>query len=355
MIIPTVSVDGPEDSDSSHALSSQIYDALRTAGAFYVRGHGIPQRIVDRCFAATKAFHSLPAEQRLRLQARHFGGARGYIPSDMMSDDLDTESYALNPNAQPDKKPRVRRYEAFDVGRAAVSRDGSQLASMVLNDNPWPQIEGFKDSVLDYFEAMVSLGRTILSSLCPELGVDSTYFASRTQNPCCTLRLMHYPAGAAPDTEGIHPHTDFECLSILTGTASGLQVLNRQGEWLDVDPPRDSFLVIIGDLLEVLTNGRLESTLHRVLMSDVERYSLSFFFGLDYDVVVEPLTPLGGPVPGIYQPIRSGEHLVAMNVRTFRHLRRRVVLKEIALPMEVPVENPFIARKLERVRTERPS
>jgi isopenicillin N synthase-like dioxygenase len=200
---------------------------------------------------------------------------------------------------------------------------------------------------------MVGLGRRILLSLCGELKVDQGYFASRTKDPCCTLRLMHYPDDLERRTEGIHPHTDFECLSILTGSTGGLQVLSRKGVWLDVETPEESFLVIAGDLLEVLSNGELESTLHRVVMSEAERYSLSFFFGFDYDVVVEPLSSLGTMDTSTYSAIHSGEHLVAMNVRTFRHLRRRVVQNEITLPMQVPSENPFIARKLQRVRTDK--
>lgn len=79
-----------------------------------------------------------------------------------------------------------------------------------------------------------------------------------------TIRLLHYPGDARIQADarqvGIAAHTDFECFTLMHQNAAGLQLMPRSpegghGPWIDA-PVRDAeFIVIIGDMLERLTNG----------------------------------------------------------------------------------------------------
>ena len=48
------------------------------------------------------------------------------------------------------------------------------------------------------------------------------------------------------------------------GRAKGLQVEVSEGRWIDAQPREDTFVVNIGELLELATNGYLRATVHRV-------------------------------------------------------------------------------------------
>lgn len=69
----------------------------------------------------------------------------------------------------------------------------------------------------------------------------------------------------------------------------GLEILNKNAEWIPAPPMEDTFVVNVGDWLQRVSNGRFVSTVHRVkkLIGDEPRYSIPFFFGLDYDAYCE--------------------------------------------------------------------
>ena len=84
--------------------------------------------------------------------------------------------------------------------------------------------------------------------------------AGENPNPCSQhatktpshLRLVRYPYNPhAEDGQGIGAHTDYECFTLLKRTAPGLEVLNGAGEWIDGRQVPGTFVVNIGDMLEL--------------------------------------------------------------------------------------------------------
>ena len=152
-----------------------------------------------------------------------------------------------------------------------------------------------------------------------------------------TIRLLHYDEERKSDLDegifGCGAHTDWGVMTLLlTDEHSGLQIYNRNekngdGEWIDVPPRSDAFVVNIGDLLERWTNGKMKSTLHRVLLfaddneKDKEeendevagRYSIPFFFNPSFETVVECLDVCiderTNNLP-LYPPTTTGEYLI---------------------------------------------
>ena len=145
--------------------------------------------------------------------------------------------------------------------------------------------------------------------------------------PPSQLRLLHYPHDAeAADAPGIGAHTDYELFTLLLATGPGLEVMNQAGEWIDAPPVPGALVVNIGDMLEYWSAGQFVATSHRVRKVAQERWSFPLFFALDYDTELRPLGQREA------EPIRTGEHLYAQTVQTFRYLKERAEAGEIALP-----------------------
>jgi isopenicillin N synthase-like dioxygenase len=114
------------------------------------------------------------------------------------------------------------------------------------------------------------------------------------------LRLLHYPPVSA-EASGIRAgaHEDINLITLLLGAEeAGLQLLDRDGTWLAVDPPTGALVVNVGDMLQRLTNHVLPSTTHRVVnpppeRRGVARYSMPFFLHLASDF---PIATLAGCV-----------------------------------------------------------
>ena len=112
---------------------------------------------------------------------------------------------------------------------------------------------------VDYIDAMHSLSLTLVALFALALDVPSAYFTDKVNQPKMGLRLLNYPAlewvkaGASRAGE----HTDYGILTVLWSEDSrGLQVQTRDGTWVDVIAPPDTFIINIGDLMMNWTNDR---------------------------------------------------------------------------------------------------
>jgi isopenicillin N synthase-like dioxygenase len=164
--------------------------------------------------------------------------------------------------------------------------------------------------------------------------------------------LIHYPhVEGATDAPGIGAHTDYECFTLLLASAPGLEVLSPSGAWIDAPPLPGCFVVNIGDLFEVLSNGRWISTAHRVRSVTEERFSAPLFFNLDYDAEVAPLPHLVARDGRAHYPrIRAGEHLLAQTIQSFSYLKREVELGRVRLPEGALGLASFAKERAERAR-----
>jgi len=114
---------------------------------------------------------------------------------------------------------------------------------------------------------------------------------SAVTHPTSQLRLMCYRENALPPSElnqGIGAHSDYECFTLLHIGGPGLQLLSADDHWVDAPPMPGAFVLNTGDCMEAWTGGRLKSTQHRVVNLGKERFSLPFFFAVDYATKIAP-------------------------------------------------------------------
>ena len=144
------------------------------------------------------------------------------------------------------------------------------------------------------------------------------------------MRLAYYPPLSQSDEESsavrYGEHTDYTGYTILCQDdadvgrmdCGGLQVRLKSGEWHAVAPQPKSFVVNIGDLYEVWTNGKWRSTVHRVLKppagsaaAKAPRLSIPFFTGPHNDALITALpTCVSDEAPRRYPPVTAGAHLL---------------------------------------------
>jgi isopenicillin N synthase-like dioxygenase len=299
-------------------VAAEIGKAAREVGFLYISGAGVDDVLFERLLAATKQFFALPLAEKMRSYIGLSKCHRGYVP--IGEEGLSQES--------PDLK------EAFDTALDLPADDPDYLAgNPMLGPNVWPDIPGFAETVSAYYHAVLEVGRQLLWAFAVALGEDPDTFSRHATKTPSQLRLMHYPHNpTAEDSQGVGAHSDYECFTLLKPTAPGLEVLNGAGDWIDVPPLPATFVVNIGDMLEVWTNGEFIATTHRVRKVREERYSFPLFFNVDYYTEVRPLPQFESRVAPQRPTLRAGEHLFAQTAQTFAYLRSRLENGEVVLP-----------------------
>ena len=150
-----------------------------------------------------------------------------------------------------------------------------------------PGAAEIKEYMLSYYHSLGNLTLEIVHLLAMGLGQKETYFDELfLHKPLSTLRLMHYPVRPEPIPEAAKKdglvHTDTCFITLLsTFENKGLQILQQDGLWVDVDPRPDCLVMNAGDAL-VKTTGQFKATKHRVVDYGKERYSVPFFVEPNY-------------------------------------------------------------------------
>jgi len=260
-------------------LADQISKACRDCGFFYVVGHQVDQKLIRRLEQVSRQFFALGLENKLAIHMERGGPAwRGYFPVG-----------AELTRGQPDQK------EGLYFGAELDEDDPRVRAGVPLHGrNLFPEMAGFRQTVLDYLTAMTRLGHALMEGIALSLGLAATYFADRyTRDPLILFRIFHYPplpSQVAGPVWSVGEHTDYGILTILLqDTTGGLQVKSRRG-WIEAPPLPGSFVCNIGDMLDRMTGGIYRSTPHRVLNESTGgRLSFPFFFDPNFDAEVMPI------------------------------------------------------------------
>jgi isopenicillin N synthase-like dioxygenase len=327
--VPVVDISGLRSTDRTEreGVAAEIGKAASDVGFFYISGAAIDDALFDRLLAATKEFFALPLEEKMRSYIGLSKCHRGYVP--VGEEGVETGT--------PDLK------EAFDTALDLPADDPDYLAgNPMLGPNAWPDLPEFAQAVTDYYRAVLEVGHRLLWAFAVALGEDPDTFSRHATKTPSQLRLVHYPYNPdAEDGQGIGAHTDYECFTLLKPTAPGLEVLNGAGEWIDVPPMPDTFVVNIGDMLELWTNGEFVATSHRVRKVKEERYSFPLFFNVDYHTEVKPLPQFASRDSRERPALRAGEHLFAQTAQSFAYLRNRIDSGELVLPEGSVAMNSF--------------
>ncbi|MCX4091479.1 isopenicillin N synthase family dioxygenase [Nocardia sp. alder85J] len=294
-------------------IAERLDSACRTVGFVQITGHGIPGDVIDALACALDDFFALPPEHKQRYR-RPPGDNRGYAPpkSESLSMSLGIASAS----------PVRDFYEAITVGVEAAAYPELDLPAAQYAHNSWPDPASFRPAVERYFEHAQALSRTLLRAFTDALRLPPGYFDTLVDHSIEVLKMNNYALpesdlAIAGELTGMGAHTDFGILTILwADRVPGLQMLDRDGAWHDVQPAPGALLVNLGDAMARWTNDRWLATVHRVdpPVQDGRirrRRSAAFFFDGNHDAVIETLPGCLADGETGYPPITIAANIVA--------------------------------------------
>ncbi|WP_192458233.1 isopenicillin N synthase family dioxygenase [Musicola keenii] len=257
--------------------------AAREVGFFYLINHGVDPALQQRVQQISRAFFALPEADKLRVSMLNSPHFRGY-----------TRSGSELTRGEPDWR------EQFDIGAERPPLrllSGDPAWRRLQGPNQWPAtLPALKPALLEWQQTMTWTSLRLLRAFAELLGLPITAFDDLYGNkPNEHIKLIRYPGRPTQEShQGVGAHKDSGFLTLLLqDSQGGLQVEVEPERWVDAVPLAGAFVVNIGELLELASNGYLRATVHRVVSPSAgyERLSVAFFLGarLDAEVPVFPL------------------------------------------------------------------
>ncbi|KAJ8528381.1 hypothetical protein K7X08_022073 [Anisodus acutangulus] len=247
------------------ATMEKINDACENWGFFELVNHGIPLEVMDTLEKLTKGHYKKCMEERFKevVAKKGLEGVEAEVT------DMDWES-------------------TFFLRHLPVS-----------NISEIPDLDDvYREVMKDFAKRLEKLAEELLDLLCENLGLEEGYLKKAfygSKGPNFGTKVSNYPPCPKPDLiKGLRAHTDAGGIILLfqDDKVSGLQ-LRKDGQWIDVPPMRHSIVVNLGDQLEVITNGKYKSVMHRVIaQKDGTRMSLASFYNPGSDAVIYPAPAL---------------------------------------------------------------
>lgn len=229
-----------------------------------VNNHGISEQLIESMLCVAREFFRLPESER-------------------------NANYSDNPS----KANRLSTSFNVHTEKIGCWRDYLRLHCHPLEEfvHEWPSNPpSFRDVAARYSRKIRELACKLLSCISESLGLEKDWMEKSLEDFGQHMAINYYPP--CPDPElvyGLPAHKDPNVVTLLLqDTVPGLQIL-KNGNWVAVNPiPNNSIIVNLGDQIQVLSNGRYKSVLHRaVVNSDKERISIPTFCCPSMDAVIE--------------------------------------------------------------------
>jgi len=278
-----------------------LYKGLVDYGFIILKDHGVEPALLHKAYDILEKFYKLPVETKRSYISKAGGGQRGYTPFG--------QEHAKDAQVMDLK-------EFWHVGREVAN--GHPLKDKYYPDNIWPtEVPEFKTVFAKLYADLEEAGQAMLEALTGPLEVPKDFFRQMTFEGNSILRLLHYPPipeGTDPRCLRAAPHEDINFITILpAATASGLQLKDRDGSWLDIVSEPDTLIVDAGDMLARLTNDVIPSTTHQVVNSpeakNKARYSMPFFMHPNPNAMLSCLPSCRG-AGAKYSDITGGDFLM---------------------------------------------
>ncbi|KAA8534860.1 hypothetical protein F0562_029924 [Nyssa sinensis] len=159
--------------------------------------------------------------------------------------------------------------------------------------------EDLRKTMDAYIDQLIKLAEKLSELMCENLGLEKAYIReafSGTKGPSVGTKVAKYPRCPQPELiRGLREHTDAGGIILLLqdDKVPGLEFF-KDGQWVEIPPSKNNAIFInTGDQVEVLSNGRYKSALHRVMADkNGSRLSIATFYNPAGDAVISPAPKL---------------------------------------------------------------
>ncbi|KAL6692296.1 hypothetical protein J3F84DRAFT_383569 [Trichoderma pleuroticola] len=274
--------------DERQAVAQQVRAAAQNMGFFYIKNHGIPAAVTQAVYEAGLEFFRQDLDTKMRADSSGTKWDKGY---------QGPNTQRLNPSESVDMRESLS-YQYDPRYDDAVGEDGvgdmPEEARRYLafeDDYPWEQTSNLprlKESMMRHMGECLRLARALTRCFALSLGLEEGLFDDKVRYPGSSYVINYYPpiepaeldAGKSEEVS-IGSHTDFQLFTILwQDVHGGLEVLNKEGQWLRAKPMEGTLVVNLGDCMQRITNDEYMSTVHRARnYSGKERVSIPLFWG----------------------------------------------------------------------------
>jgi len=264
MIIRTVDYENPN-------AGQEFVRSLHETGFAVLKNHPISGQMLDSIYGGWTSFFNSNEKQDFLFDPENYDGTQqGYYP-----------------------------IQVSETAVGHTAKDLKEFFHVVPGGRIPPALERV---ILDYRESTFELGKKLVDWLQSYTPQDVTAglsepFTEMLSSKASLLRLLHYPplsGSEEANAERAAAHEDINLITILpVAEQPGLQVKDKEGNWVDVASVRGELVVNSGDMLLEATSGYFPSTTHRVInptgdgeVENVSRISIPFFLTPRLEVVL---------------------------------------------------------------------
>lgn len=279
----------------------KIGSAFEDIGFVSLKNHFLSDDLVGELYKEVKTFFDLPLKVKKKYEIEDLGGQRGYV------------SFGKE-HAKGRKEGDLKEFWHF----GQESTEDAEPPEEYPPNVQVKELPDFNHTGMEAYRMLEKTGVYVLRALALYIGLDEFYFDHWAANGNSILRAIHYPPITEEPKGAVRAaaHGDINLITLLMGaSAGGLQVLRKDGEWMDAIPKEDELVINVGDMLERLTNNKLRSTIHRVVNPPREewstpRYSIPFFMHPRSDMKLNCLEGcIDAQHPKAYDDITAGNFL----------------------------------------------
>ncbi|KAI3710072.1 hypothetical protein L2E82_39845 [Cichorium intybus] len=248
-------------------------------GIFQLVNHGVDKLLVEKMKKEIVKFFDMPLKEKLKYTFEG-GEYQGYGQTILHAQDQ-----------------KVDWADRFYMITNPLHRRKSNLLPILDNWFRCLSLFSFfnRDTMENYLQELQKLSMTLFCLIGQAVDIDNLEMMDAFDDGMQSVRMTYYPPCPQPDLViGLTPHSDAAGITILLqiNDVNGLEV-KKDGVWIPVNFIPDAFIVNVGDILEIMSNGVYNSIEHRATVNrQRERISFAMFFNPKFEAQVGPAKTL---------------------------------------------------------------
>ncbi|XP_031393856.1 protein SRG1-like [Punica granatum] len=285
--VPVIDLQKLTSGDSVDSELQRLHHACKEWGFFQLINHGMSDSLLEDVKSGILEFFNLPMDEKKKFWQVP-GELEGFGQAFVVSE-----------------QQKLEWADAFYM---------MTLPTYMRKPYLFPKLpQPFRDILETYSAETKNLAVKILHQMAKALGMEAKQINELFDEGCQGIRMNYYPPCPRPDlVMGLNPHSDADALTLLlqVNDIEGLQI-RKDGMWVPVEPLPNAFVVNIGDLMEMVSNGIYRSIEHRGTVNALkERISVATFYSPNMDAEIGPAPSLVTPdSPALFRRISVAEHL----------------------------------------------